>query len=118
MCDYSRMYEQFSNFVNLVEGQGRIPTESDVEFFAENFLIADYGFLYPEGGGGAYVYSANYNDKETGRRKMETAGSSFKELFEEIVPLLKDKIEDIYQGLGSVEEAYTWNPSQSGRKHP
>jgi len=104
------MYEQFSNFVNLVEGQGRIPTESDVEFFAENFLTADYGFLYPEGGGGAYVYSANYNDKETGRRKMETAGSSFKELFEEIVPLLKDKIEDIYQGLGSVEEAYTWNP--------
>ena len=80
MRDYSGMYEQFSNFVNLVEGQGRIPTESDVEFFAENFLTADYGFLYPEGGGGAYVYSANYNDKETGRRKMETAGSSFKEL--------------------------------------
>ena len=110
MRDYSGMYEQFSNFVNLVEGQGRIPTESDIDFFAERFLTEDYGFLYPEGRGGAYIYSANYSDKETGNRKMKTADSSFKELFEEITPLLRQKVSEVYDGLGSVEEAYTWNP--------
>lgn len=111
MRDYSGMYEQFSNFVNLVEGLGRIPTESDIEYFAEKFLIEDFGFLYPEGGsGGAWIYSANYNDKETGRKVMDKTGDSFKELFDEVVPLLSQKAQQIYNGLGLVEEAYLWDP--------
>ena len=104
------MYDQFSNFVNIVEAQGRVPTESDIEYFAERFLTDAFGFLYPEGPGGIYVYSANYNDKETGRKILERGSESFKDTFKEIVPLLKAKVSDVYDGLGSVEEAYTWNP--------
>lgn len=110
MRDYSSMYEQFSTFVNLVEAQGRIPTESDIEYFAERFLTDAFGFLYPEGSGGVYIYSANYNNKETGKKLMDTAGDSFKELFKEVLPLLKAKASEVYEGLGSVEEAYNWNP--------
>ena len=110
MRDYSSMYEQFSVFVNLVEAQGRIPTESDIEYFAERFLTDAFGFLYPEGSGGVYIYSANYNNKETGQKLMDTSGESFKDLFKEVLPLLKAKASEVYDGLGSVEEAYNWNP--------
>jgi len=110
MRDYSGMLEQFSNFVNLVESQGRIPTESDVDYFAEKFILEPYGFLYPEGRGGAYVYSSNYINRETGRKVMEKGDASFKELMEEVVPILRDKIENTYNKLGDVEEAYVWNP--------
>ena len=110
MRDYSGMLEQFSNFVNLVESQGRVPTESDIDYFAEKFLLEAYGFFYPEGRGGAYIYSSNFVNKETGRKVMEKSGESFKELFAEIVPILKDKVEEVYNKMGDVEEAYVWNP--------
>ena len=110
MRDHSGMYIQFANFVELVEGQGRIPTESDIEFFAERFLIEEYGFQYPEGGGGAYIYSANYVNKDTGSKVMDTSNATFKELYEEIMPLLKTKASKVYDSLGSIEEAYYWNP--------
>ena len=110
MRDYSGLLEQFSNFVNLVESQGRIPTESDIDFFAEKFLLEPYGFLYPEGRGGAYIYSADYNNKQTGRKVMDKSGESFKDLFDEIVPLLRDKVENTYTKVGDVEEAFVWDP--------
>ena len=110
MRDYSRMLEQFSRFIALVESQGRIPTESDIELFAERFLTDAFGFIYPEGGGGVYIYSANYINKETGAKLMDTAGESFKDLFVEILPLLKSKASEVYDGLGKIEEAYSWNP--------
>ncbi len=110
MRDHTGMYIQFANFVELVEGQGRIPTESDIEFFAERFLIEEYGFQYPEGGGGAYIYSANYVNKDTGSKVMDTSNATFKELYEEIMPLLKTKASKVYDSLGSIEEAYYWDP--------
>lgn len=110
MRDYSSMYVQFSRFVNLVEAQGRVPTESDIEYFAERFLTDAFGFLYPEGSGGVYIYSANYANKETGKKLLDTSGESFKDMFKEVLPLLKEKATEVYEGLGSVEEAYDWNP--------
>ena len=46
MRDYSGMLQEFAKFTNLVNAQGRTPTESDIDFFVEKFLTSQYGFMY------------------------------------------------------------------------
>ena len=104
------MLLQFSKFVNLVNAQGRTPTESDIDYFLDNFLIRPFGFLYPENSG-AYIYSGNYVDKETGRKYLESKGASYKELYSEIKPLLVQKVKEIYSELGSNEKPFIWEPT-------
>ena len=85
MRDYSGLLLQFSNFANLVNSQGRTPTEADVDFFVDQFLTTEYGFMYPIKSG-AWIYSAKYVDKETGEPTLASKSASYSQLEEEIKP--------------------------------
>ena len=110
MRDYSGMLQEFAKFTNLVNAQGRTPTESDIDFFIEQFLTMTYGFLYE----GVYIYSAKRIDRETGNVTLDPKGDSYSKLEKEVKPLLVAKVEEVYSALGTNEEPFSWNPEPIG----
>ena len=111
MKDYSGLYQEFANYANLVNAQGRIPTESDIDFFVEKFLTAEYGFPF---GQGAYISSAKRVDRDTGQVVFDTKGDPYSKLEKEIKPLLVKKVEETYAELGDTEQAFVWNAEPIG----
>ena len=110
MRDYSGMLQEFAKFTNLVNAQGRTPTESDIDYFVEKFLTMPYGFLYE----GVYIYSAKHIDRETGKVRMDPKGDSYAKLEKKVKPLLVAKVEEIYSALGTDEEPFSWDPEPIG----
>ena len=113
MRDYSGMLQEFAKFTNLVNAQGRTPTESDIDFFVEKFLTSQYGFSYPARSG-AYISSASRIDRETGEVTFDTKGDPYSKLEKEVKPLLVDKVEEVYSSLGENEEPFAWDPEPIG----
>ena len=112
MRDYSGMLQEFAKFTNLVNAQGRTPTESDIDFFVEKFLTSQYGFMYPARSR-VYISSASRIDRETGEVTFDTKGDPYSKLEKEIKPLLVDKVEEVYSSLGENEEPFAWDGSLS-----
>jgi hypothetical protein len=111
MRDYSGLYQEFANYANLVNAQGRTPTESDIDFFVEKFLTAEYGFPF---GQGAYISSAQRVDRDTGEVVFDTKGDAYSKLEKEIKPLLVSKVEELYAELGDTEQAFVWDAEPIG----
>tara|TARA_B100001250_G_scaffold191605_1_gene164696 strand:+ start:5635 stop:9237 length:3603 start_codon:yes stop_codon:yes gene_type:complete len=110
MRDYSGMFLEFAKFYNLVESKGRVPTESDIDYFIEEFLTTEYGFLFD----GAFIYSAKRRDPETRLPTLDPKGASYSELELEVKPLLVAKIKEIHNELGTSEAPFEWDPEPIG----
>ena len=110
MLDYTGTLVEFNRFVGMVNADGRTPSEMDIDFFLDNFLTKEHGFLYPVARNGLFIWSAKHIDKITGKITLDTKGASYGELFDDIKPILVAKVKEVYDTLGKTQ-AFDWDPA-------
>ena len=84
MSDPTAMLKQFKKFLDLIQGEGRNPSEEDINFFITEFLKRGRnGFIYK----GEFIESAAKVDPTTQLRHYDVSGKSYDELVNEIKPI-------------------------------
>lgn len=100
MSDPTAMLKQFKTFLDLIQGEGRNPSEEDINFFITEFLKRGRnGFIYK----GEFIESAAKVDPTTQLRHYDVSGKSYDELVNEIKPILSARVVEAY---GSVRDEY------------
>lgn len=111
MRDYTLYLAEFSKFVNLIVGSGRVPDETDVDLFIDKMWTRKY-WAYDEANYSAASMFRGVEgfDSVTDSRILETANFAFKDYVEEVKPILMEKLEASV-GVGGKSGVREWDPT-------
>ena len=100
---------EFTKYTELVTVDKETPNEDDIDFFLERFLSRDYSFAYKN-----YYQSQilchNSVDPITGEKPYDMSEKTYEEAYNELKPLLMEKVKEAYGSVSTDVNEFNWDP--------
>lgn len=100
---------EFTKYTELVTVEKEIPSQDDIDFFLENFLSRSYSFVY-QNNYHTQILCANTEDPLTGEKPYDMSEKTYKEAYDELKPLLTEKVREAYGSISTEANDFNWDP--------
>ena len=109
MRDYSLYLTEFSKFIDLLVGSGRVPGESDVDYFVEKMWTLKYWAYDNNDFSGSSTFKGVQGfDAVSGKVMLDTEGLSYADYLAEAKPMLMERLQQSIGEITSNTGARMW----------
>ena len=109
MRDYSLYLTEFSKFIDLLVGSGRVPGESDVDYFVEKMWTLKYWVYDNNDFSGSSTFKGVQGfDAVSGKVMLDIEGLSYADYLAEAKPMLMERLQQSIGEITSNTGARMW----------
>ena len=103
------LLREFTKYTELVTVEKEIPSEDDIDFFLEKFLSRSYSFTY-QNNYHTQILCSMTPDPLTGEVPYDMSDKTYKEAYEELKPILSEKVREAYGSISTEANEFDWDP--------